>query len=155
MLGIDDRAPDFEARHQDGRSVRLSELRGHHVLVYFYPKDQTRGCTAEACGLRDSLEDLTACGADVLGVSTDSWEAHSRFQARHDLTFALASDPKRTIAAAYGVGRMLGILPVLTRTSFLVGPDGDIVEVWPSVNAERHASEVLQAVRRRTATTAG
>lgn len=85
---------------------------------------------------------------EVIGVSFDSWESHHRFQERCGLGFALAADPDRSIAQAYGVGRMPGLLPVARRSSFLVGPDGRIAEVWPSVNPKRHAAEVLEAVRR-------
>ena len=148
MLTPGDTAPDVEGRRPDGSALRLSDLRGRHVLVYFYPKDETPGCTAEACSLNDSLQDLAESGADVIGVSADSWDSHRRFQERHGLRFALAADPGKRIAAAYGVGRMLGVLPVFKRVSFLVGPDGRIVEVWPSVRPSTHAQEVLAAVRR-------
>ncbi|HEY6378017.1 MAG TPA: peroxiredoxin [Candidatus Dormibacteraeota bacterium] len=148
MLEPGAQAPDFEARRPDGSSVRLSELRSRFVLVYFYPKDGTPGCTAEACSLNDRLGDLGQSGAEVMGVSSDSWQSHQGFQERHGLGFALAADSDHRIAAAYGVGRMLGILPVSRRSSFLVGPDGGIVETWPSVNPSKHAEQVLEAVRR-------
>jgi peroxiredoxin Q/BCP len=144
-------APDLEARAADGRAVRLSELRGRHVLVYFYPRDNTPGCTAEACSLNRHLDELGDCGADVIGVSTDSEDSHRRFAQRHGLGFALASDQDRSISRAYGVGRVLGVLPMVQRVSFLVTPDGTVAEVWPSVTPSRHAAEVLEAVRRRGA----
>ena len=153
LLSAGDIAPDVEGRRPDGSPLHLSDLRGRYVLVYFYPKDDTPGCTVEACSLRDSLQDLTDSGADVIGVSADSWESHRRFQEKHGLQFALAADPNRTIADAYGVGRMLGVLPVFKRVSFLVGPDGRIVEVWPSVRPSTHAQEVLDAVRRHGSST--
>ncbi len=149
LLDIGDQAPDFTARRRDGTPLQLSELKGRHVLVFFYPKDDTPGCTAEACGLNDNLTDLSTSGADVIGVSTDSWESHARFAEKYGLEFALASDGDRSVRKAYGVGRMMGILPVVQRVSFLVGPDGRIVQVWPQVNAARHAAEVLAEVRRR------
>jgi len=141
-------APDIEARQQDGSPLRLSDLRGRHVLVYFYPKDDTPGCTAEACSLNDSLDDFTSAGADVIGVSTDSWESHTRFRNKYGLRFALASDSARQISAAYGVGRSAGVLPMLKRVSFLVGPDGTVAQVWQSVDPKSHAAEVLTAVQR-------
>ena len=147
LLQVGDPAPEIEARRRDGSVVRLSQLRDRHVLVYFYPKDDTPGCTTEACTLDDSLEDLAGAGADVIGVSTDSWESHSRFQEKYGLKFALAADCDREIASAYGVGRTLGILPLSQRVSFLVGPRGTVVQVWPSVKAAGHAAEVLAAVR--------
>lgn len=151
LLNVGDEAPDITARRRDGSSLRLSDLRGRHVLVYFYPKDDTPGCTAEARALNDNLSALTESGADVIGVSTDSWDSHQRFAEKYGLEFALASDADHSIREAYGVGRMMGVLPVTQRVSFLVGPDGRIVHVWPQVKAAAHAAEVLAEVRRRAA----
>lgn len=144
-------APDISARRRDGTTLRLSSLSGRFVLVYFYPKDDTPGCTAEACALNDSLAELTESGADVIGVSTDSWESHQRFSEKYGLEFALASDSDHQIRKAYGVGKMMGVLPVVQRVSFLVGPDGRIAHVWPHVTPARHAADVLAEVRRHTA----
>jgi peroxiredoxin Q/BCP len=148
LLGIGDEAPDVSGRRRDGSTMQLSAQRGRYVLVYFYPKDDTPGCTAEARGLNDSLAALTESGADVIGVSTDSWDSHQRFAEKYELRFALASDRDQAIRKAYGVSKMLGVLPVTQRVSFLVGPDGRIVHVWPHVNAAGHAAEVLAEVRR-------
>jgi peroxiredoxin Q/BCP len=150
LLAVGDRAPEVVARRRDGREMRLSALRGHHVLVYFYPKDDTPGCTAEARSLNDNLTALTESGTDVIGVSTDTEDSHSRFAEKYGLDFALASDRDNSVRKAYGVGRMLGLLPVAARVSFLVGPDGRIAHVWPRVDAAHHAQEVLDEVRRRT-----
>lgn len=149
LLNVGDEAPEINARRPNGTALALSSLRGRRVLVYFYPKDDTPGCTAEACGLNDNLTALTESGADVIGVSTDSWESHQRFTEKYGLAFALASDGDQQIRKAYGVGKMMGILPVVQRVSFLVGPDGRIEHVWPSVNAANHPAEVLAEVRRR------
>lgn len=151
LLGIGDQAPDVTARRRDGTTLQLSSLRGRYVLVYFYPKDDTPGCTAEARALNDNLSALTESGADVIGVSTDSWDSHQRFAKKYGLEFALASDADHSIREAYGVGKMMGVLPVTQRVSFLVGPDGRIAHVWPQVKAAAHAAEVLDEVRRRTA----
>ena len=140
-------APDISARRRDGTTLTLSSLRGRFVLVYFYPKDDTPGCTAEASALNDSLAELTESGADVIGVSTDSWESHQRFSEKYGLEFALASDSDHQVRRAYGVGKMMGVLPVARRVSFLVGPDGRIAHVWPQVSPARHAAEVLAEVR--------
>lgn len=148
LLPVGAAAPDFEARRLDGSAVRLTDLRGRFVLVYFYPKDMTPGCTTEACSLNDGLDQLQDCGAEVVGVSFDSWESHRRFQAKHQLRFPLAADGDHQVAAAFGVRRMLGLLPVASRVSFLVDPQGRIAEVWPKVRPGRHAAEVLEAVRR-------
>ncbi|MGH7723012.1 MAG: peroxiredoxin [Candidatus Dormibacteria bacterium] len=150
LLEIGDQTPDISARRRDGSTLQLSSLRGRYVLVYFYPKDDTPGCTAEACGLNDNLSALTESGADVIGVSADSWDSHRRFAEKYGLEFALASDRDQAIRKAFGVSRMMGVLPVTQRVSFLVGPDGRIAHVWPHVNAARHPAEVLAEVRGRT-----
>ena len=150
LLPVGASAPDFEARRLDGSSVRLSDLRGRFVLVYFYPKDMTPGCTTEACSLNEGLDELSGSGAEVIGVSFDTWQSHQRFQAKHNLRFPLAADDDKKIAAAYGVRKMLGILPVASRVSFLVDPQGRIAQVWPRVRPGAHAREVLEAVRSRS-----
>lgn len=104
-----------------------------------------------ACGLNDNLSALTESGADVIGVSSDSWDSHQRVAEKYGLEFALASDGDHSIRESYGVGKMMGVLPVTQRVSFLVGPDGHIFHVWPQVNAARQAADVLEEVRRRTA----
>ena len=104
LLAIGEQAPDITARRRDGSTLTLSSLRGRHVLVYFYPKDDTPGCTAEACGLNDNLTALSESGIDVIGVSTDSWESHARFANKYGLEFALAADRDHSIRKAYGVG---------------------------------------------------
>jgi peroxiredoxin Q/BCP len=150
LLGIGDPAPDITARRRDGSTMQLSAQSGRYVLVYFYPKDDTPGCTAEARGLNDNLAALTESGADVIGVSTDTWDSHQRFAEKYELQFGLASDRDQGIRKAYGVSKMLGVLPVTQRVSFLVGPDGRIVHLWPHVNAAAHGAEVLAEVRRRS-----
>ncbi len=148
LLDVGDQAPEVVGRRRDGSELRLSSLRGRQVLVYFYPKDDTPGCTAEACSLNDNLAALTESGADVIGVSTDSWESHDRFAEKYELNFALASDADHGVRKVYGVGKMMGVLPVVQRVSFLVGPDGRVTHVWPQVDAARHAAEVLDEVQR-------
>ncbi len=150
LLEVGAVAPDIKALGDDGKPVTLSGLRGHHVLVYFYPMDDTSGCTAEACSLNNALDDLRDCGADVIGVSTQDDTSHRRFRDKNGLRFALAADTDRAIADAYGVGHKFRILTLVARQSFLVGPDGKIVEVWQHVNPLTHADEVLDAVKRHT-----
>ncbi len=144
LIRVGDGAPDITARRRDGSTLTLSSLRGRHVLVYFYPKDETPGCTAEACSLNDNLTALSESGTDVIGVSTDSWESHARFANKYGLEFGLAADRDHSIRKAYGVGRMLGILPAVQRVSFLIGPDGRVAHVWPTVDAAHHAADVLR-----------
>jgi peroxiredoxin Q/BCP len=154
-LAIGDAAPEITARDADGNEVTLSGLRGHWVLVYFYPKDDTPGCTIEACTLNDTLGDLRDCGADVIGVSTQDDESHGKFRAKFGLQFALAADTDGAIMEAYKVGHSMGVLPLAARVSYLVGPDGKVAYVWPHVTPKDHAAEVLETVKRLSSQTSG
>ncbi|MBL9127001.1 MAG: thioredoxin-dependent thiol peroxidase [Verrucomicrobiales bacterium] len=149
-LRVGDHAPDFEAPASGGGTVSLSGLRGRHVVLYFYPKDDTPGCTTEACGFRDAHAALTRKGAVVLGVSPDPVKSHDRFVAKFSLPFALVSDPEHTIAEAYGVWgekKFMGrTYQGVHRVTFLVGPDGRIAAIWPSVKPAEHPAEVLAAL---------
>ena len=127
---------------QDGRSVDLARHRGEHVLLYFYPKDDTPGCTVEACGFRDHLAEV---GAVVYGVSLDDAASHRAFIAKHHLPFSLLVDAGRTLATAYGVLPEGSSYPA--RSSFLIAPDGRLVRIWPTVKPDGHWQEVRQAVR--------
>ena len=140
-------APDFSLPDQNGRIHTLHDLRGNWVLIYFYPKDNTPGCTKEACALRDAFPELQTHGCVVFGVSTDSEKSHKKFEEKFKLPFTLLADTDKTLVKAYGVwapkkfmGReYLGTL----RTSFLINPDGMIVKVYEKVKPELHAHEVL------------
>jgi peroxiredoxin Q/BCP len=145
-----DKAPEFTAMTQDGKTVSLAELRGKHVVLYFYPRDDTPGCTKEACGFRDAFSELTAKGAVVLGVSTDPAKAHAKFAAKYKLPFALLVDEEKQIVNSYGVWgekRFMGRKYQGThRVTFLIGPDGRIKQIWPGVKPDEHAEEVLSAI---------
>ena len=147
-LDVGEAAPEIHAKDADGNEVTLSSLQGRWVLVYFYPKDDTPGCTIEACTLNDTLGDLRNSGADVIGVSTDGDESHAKFRAKYGLKFALAADRDGELVKAYKVGKTLGVLPLAARVSYLVGPDGKIAWVWPHVSPKDHAAEVLETVNR-------
>ncbi len=136
-----DTAPDFELPSSQGGNVRLSDFRGKkHVVVYFYPKDETPGCTAEACSFRDSYEDFTAAGAEVIGISSDSAASHERFASRHRLPFHLLSDQGGKVRAAWGVKSTLGLLP--GRVTFLIDKAGIVRHVFSSqLNPLKHISE--------------
>jgi thioredoxin-dependent peroxiredoxin len=146
-----DRAPEFSLPADDGTIVTLGGLRGKNVVLYFYPKDDTSGCTKEACEFRDSWKDVKKSGAVVLGVSPDPVASHQKFKQKYQLPFPLLADTDHSIASAYGAwgeksmyGRKYqGIL----RTTFLIDPDGRVSRVFEKVRPAGHASEVLAALR--------
>lgn len=142
------RAPAFTAVTQSSEKVRLSQFKGHYVVLYFYPRDNTPGCTVEAREFRDSLEELQAANAVVLGVSPDSAESHCKFIERFELNFTLIADENHQLADTYGVWgekSMYGkTFEGVQRSTFLIGPDGMLVENWLKVKAEGHAEQVLK-----------
>jgi peroxiredoxin Q/BCP len=131
-------APAFLAKDEEGNERTLETYRGHWVLLYFYPMDDTPGCTAEACAFRDLFAELKEIMM-VVGVSGDSVESHVQFRAKYQLPFSLLSDPDRTMIAAYGADGVL--FP--KRVSFLISPEGVIRKIYPSVKPEEHAKEIL------------
>jgi len=150
MLSEGDDAPDFELPNQDGETVSLSDYEGEHVVVYFYPRADTPGCTTEACSFRDRWTDYEDHGVTVLGVSDDPVEDLADFKAKYDLPFDLLSDAGGEVATAYdsyGEREIMGdVMDVTFRNTFVVGPDGDVVAVFEGVDPEEHADEVLAAV---------
>ena len=146
-----DRAPDFSLPASSGKSVSLKELAGKKVVLYFYPKDNTPGCTREACSFRDSHVELERAGVVVLGVSADSLKSHAGFISKHNLPFLLLSDEGAAVASAYGAwgekslyGRkFMG----MNRMTFLIDEGGAIARVWPKVKPDGHSEEVLAAIR--------
>lgn len=137
------RAPNFSARDQHREVVTLSELRGAPVVLYFYPRDATPGCTTEACAFRDVWDRFEASGARLLGMSTDSVESHRAFAEEHRLPFSLLSDEGGAIAASYGVSVRMGFTK---RTTFLIDREGVIRRVFEDVDPGVHAEEILQAL---------
>jgi thioredoxin-dependent peroxiredoxin len=143
-------APDFELASDDGRRIRLSELRGRPVVLYFYPRDDTPGCTAQACELRDEFAQFEAQGAVVLGVSPDDEASHARFKSKHSLPFTLLADEDHGVAEAYGVWgerdyagkKYLGI----NRSTFVIDPEGRIAAAMYGVKPQGHAAKVLAAL---------
>ena len=150
MVAEGQEAPDFELASDEGGSVRLSELRGRPVVVYFYPKDDTPGCTVEACGFRDVYDSFEERGAVVLGISPDDEPSHRRFRGKYSLQFPLLADPEFEAADAYDVAverarngkRSRGI----KRSTFVIGPDGKIAKTMYGVRPEGHADDVLAAL---------
>ena len=151
MLEVSDTAPDFTLPDQDGTEVTLSELTGSPVLVYFYPRDDTSGCTTQACGIRDQWSEFEEAGAVVLGISPDPVDSHASFATKHDLPHRLLADPDRVAIEAYGAWgtkKMYGReYEGVIRSSVLVGPDGRVAAVWPKVQPKAHADTVLRAIR--------
>ena len=148
-------APDFEGATAPDETLRLSDLRGRWVALYFYPKDDTPGCTKQACNLRDHTSALTDAGVAVVGVSPDELASHDRFAAKYDLPFPLVADPDRTIQEAYGVygeksfyGKtVIGV----KRTTFLIDPDGVVRHVFKRPKTAEHAEEILARLERLAA----
>lgn len=150
-----DPAPDFALEDASGTTVRLADFRGRaEVVLYFYPKDDTPGCTAEACSFRDSYEAFRDAGAEVIGVSSDAGASHRRFADRHALPFRLLSDPGGAVRARYGVSKTLGLIP--GRATFVIDRDGIVRHAFSSqFRPARHVSEalaVLKTLRRGGAT---
>jgi len=144
---VGDEAPDFVLPDRTGKMVRLSEFRGRKaVVLYFYPKDDTPGCTKESCAFRDSYQDFQDAGAEVIGVSSDSAESHGRFAAKHRLPFTLLADQGGQVRKRYGVPATLGLLP--GRVTFVIDRGGVVRHVFNSqFQATQHVSEALEALR--------
>ncbi len=132
--------PDFITKDHEGAELKLSALKGTPVVVYFYPKDETPGCTAEAKDFRDSWKDLQKKGVTVIGISTDGTDSHKAFAKHHGLPFHLVSDEGGTIAKSFGVPNRLGFLG---RQTFVIGADGNVKKIYRDVDVSKHASEVL------------
>ena len=140
-------APDFTLLDQDGKSHTLSESRGKWVLLYFYPKDDTPGCTTQACALEESFPSFSALDAEAFGISVDSVKSHKKFAEKYGLTFPLLADEDKTVVNAYGVWGMKKFMgreyEGISRTSFLIDPEGIIKKVYENVKPEPHAAMVL------------
>ncbi len=140
---VGETAPAFEGVDQNGKTIRLADFRDKSdVVLYFYPKDGTPGCTAQACSLRDGYKKIEAAGAVVIGVSADSRESHEKFAATHHLPFSILPDPDHTIIKRYGVG--MPIIGISKRTTFVIGRDGKIRAVIPSARTSDHDKQVLE-----------
>jgi peroxiredoxin Q/BCP len=150
MLEIGTAAPDFDLPDQDGRRVRLADLRGRSVVLYFYPKDDTPGCTTQACGIRDAWGEFERAGAVVLGVSPDSEKSHVKFKEKFDLPFTLLADTDHAVAEAYGVWTLKKYMGReymgVERTTFVIDADGIVAKVFEKVKPATHADDVLAAL---------
>ena len=149
---INDKAPSFKLADQNGAIHQLSDYSGKYILLYFYPKDNTPGCTTEACTIRDAWSDFAQYNAVVLGVSPDSVESHKKFESKFSLPFTLLADPDKKLLEAYGVwveknmfgNKYMGV----KRSSVLIGPDGKIAKVYKTVSPKKHAVQVLEDLKK-------
>ena len=150
MVSEKQKAPEFELSTDDGSTVKLSDFRGQKVILYFYPKDDTPGCTTQACDLRDRIKEIDAKGAVVLGVSPDDVASHKKFKEKFDLNFTLLADTDHEVAEAYGVWKEKNLYGKKTmgveRTSFIIDEQGNIAKILPRVKPAEHVGQVLELV---------
>lgn len=153
MLNIGDKSPEFKGVDQHGKSIALSDYRGKSLVLYFYPKDSTPGCTAEACNLRDGYEELQQLGIDVVGVSPDGAKSHLSFIQKHSLPFRLVADTEKELASAFGVWgekKMYGKAYMgIFRTTFIIDRNGTITHIFDKVNTKDHVSQILTALKKQ------
>ena len=147
-LNTGDAAPDFTAKNQNGKEISLSDFKGKKVILYFYPKDDTPGCTAEACNLRDNYDALIEKGFDVIGVSPDNEKSHTKFQSKYNLQFNLLADDDKSILKKYGAWgkkNMYGkLFDSVLRTTYVISEDGKIEKVIKKVDTKNHAQQILE-----------
>jgi thioredoxin-dependent peroxiredoxin len=146
-LNIGDRAPDFTGVDQDGKKVSLGDFKGHKLILYFYPKDDTPGCTAEACNLRDNDDLLLKKGFKILGVSADSESSHQKFISKYGITFSLLSDKDKRIINLYGVWGQKNLYGKISegiiRTTFIISEEGIIEKIFKKVETANHTAQIL------------
>jgi len=141
-------APDFSLADSEGNTRTLADYKGKWLVLYFYPKDETPGCTAEACSLRDARDDIAAMGAEIVGVSRDDASSHEKFKAKHTLNFTLLTDPDHSVMDAYGAWgkKMFGQEGVLRKT-FIINPIGEVVKVYGRVTPLGHGEQVIADIK--------
>jgi peroxiredoxin Q/BCP len=146
-MEVNDKSPDFSTTDENGKEVALKDFRGKTVILYFYPKADTPGCTKQACGFRDSYKDVKKTGVVLLGISADTSTAQKKFQHKFSLPFPLLADPDKKIASLFGVVKEKNMygkkVKGIARTTFVIGPDGKIQHIFNNVKPEGHATEVL------------
>ena len=151
MLKEGNKAPDFQLKDQEGKTVTLGDFKGKYITLYFYPKDDTSGCTAEACNFRDEFPKFKNINAVILGVSPDSVESHQKFARKYDLPFRLLSDENKKVLEKYGVWKeknMYGRKYMgVERSTFIIDPDGNIKKIFRKVKVANHNKEVFEALK--------
>jgi len=153
MLNVGDQAPAFTLQNEAGEDVTLAAFHGKPVILYWYPRDDTPGCTTEACGFRDAYREFAQAGAVVLGVSTDDVQSHAKFKGKYNLPFTLLSDPDHQVAQQYGVWGSKTFMgrerEGIHRVTYLIDEHGLVKQVWPKVKPEGHADEILAVLQNR------
>ena len=143
-------APDFNLLDQNGKQHALKDYRGKWLVLYFYPKNDTPGCTQQACAFRDDLNQISELGAQVVGVSVDDSDSHAAFAKKYHLPFPLLADSKGAVAASYGTLMNLGFMKVARRYTFLIDPQGNVGKVYLSVETSRHSKEIIEDLQKLT-----
>lgn len=150
-IEVGQKAPDFTLKTDSGSKIKLSELRGNPVVIYFYPKDDTPGCTREACAFRDRTKELEKLGATVLGISPDTVESHGKFRDKYNLNFPLLADEGHRVAEKYGAWREKNMYGKKTmgiqRSTFLIDAEGKIARLWKAVKVDGHDQQVIDALK--------
>jgi peroxiredoxin Q/BCP len=150
-LKVGDIAPDFTAKNQDGKDITLSQFKGKKVILYFYPKDDTPGCTAEACNLRDNYEELTKKGFEVIGVSPDGEQSHTKFMTKYNLQFNLVADTSKTILKEYGAWGTKSMYGKeydgVLRTTYIIDEKGKIEKVIDKVDTKNHSTQIMTELK--------
>lgn len=147
---VGEAAPDFDLPDQNGLSHNLQEFTGKWLVLYFYPKDDTPGCTQEACAFRDDLHKLTALGAQVVGISVDDGDSHAEFAKKYHLPFPLLADKSAEVAAKYGSLTNLGLIKFAKRYTFLIDPQGKVAKVYLKVETSKHSTEIIEDLKTLT-----
>lgn len=151
MLEVGDKVPAFTLRQTDGEKVKPGDWKGRKVVLYFYPKDDTPGCTKEACSLRDGFKELKKAGVEIYGISPDSVESHQKFSEKYSLPFPLLADPDHKVADKFGVWvekNMYGKKKMgIKRSTFIIGEDGKILDVIKTVKTDTHSDQLLERLR--------
>lgn len=147
-LKVGDKAPDFSLNDSDGKKVELSSFKGKSIILYFYPKDDTSGCTKEACNFRDNIEELKKLNLEILGVSNDDEASHKKFASKYNLPFNLLADTDKNVSKKYGVYELKNFMGKsyygITRSTFLIDEKGKIKKIFYKVNPKEHIKEILQ-----------
>jgi peroxiredoxin Q/BCP len=136
--------PAFRLKADDGKEVSLSDLKGKKSVIYFYPKDDTPGCTKEACSFRDNINSFKSLGVPVFGISVDNIESHKKFKSKYSIPFTLLSDSDKTVVTKLGIKSLLGIA---SRVTFIIDENGKILKIYPKVSPDKHAEEILSFLK--------